>query len=56
LQRFFVESGSDKPLITQKQTKEASQKAIRHYLQNFVSWSNLLTTPTEKGDDDDDAV
>ena len=52
LQQFFVASGSEKPLITQKQTKAASQKAIRHYLQNFITWSNLLTTPTDKGDDD----
>ena len=52
LQQFFVASGSDQPLITQKQTNAASQKAIRHYLQNFVTWSNLLTTPTDKGDDD----
>lgn len=50
LRPFFRTDGSG---ITQGQTESAHQKAKEHYLDNFERWSNLLITPTNKGDDDD---
>lgn len=41
-------------MVTQDETAEAAEKAIQAYLETFDRWSNLLTTLTENGEDDDD--
>ena len=52
LQRFF-EDKTNLPRITPNQTEVAVEKVTQSYLKNFETWSNLLVTRTDRGEDDD---
>ena len=52
LQRFF-EDKTNLPHIPQNQTEVAVEKVTQSYLKNFETWSNLLVTRTDRGEDDD---
>jgi hypothetical protein len=57
LQGFFeTTTSSNRVALVPSLTEAANKKAVKHYLQNFETWSDLLITPTGRGDDDDDAV
>mmetsp|Transcript_890 Transcript_890/g.1907 ORF Transcript_890/g.1907 Transcript_890/m.1907 type:complete len:569 (-) Transcript_890:116-1822(-) len=57
LRRFFPpenDGGEFAGFISANQTLDTYHSAVRQYLDNFDQWSNLLVTPTENGEDDDD--
>jgi hypothetical protein len=57
LEQFFVTDSQKHHIITQDQTRKAYRNATQLYLESFDMWSNLLITPTnDKEDDDDDYV